>query len=361
MRVEPIELSNNQKNILDLIRRNDQITRAELSKKSGLTAGAITQNCKELLYSGLIREGEKKKGQRGQPSLPLMINENGGISIGVSFSMHFIDLTVLNLKGNSIVTTRQAHNESQPFQDTLKQLRLFVEQTLKSNHLSNARLIGMGYSVSGYLIDGVHRHCVEPLKHWRKLDLTAEFSRCFGVSTWVENNVNAAVLGEFYSGRWNNASSMAFIEMGHGFGGGVVIDSQLVPGHTSNVGEIGSFVTIGPRPSFTDLDRKLKEHGLDIETISADHPLIKEWLKDIKTTVAIATSSCINWVDPEVIVFGGRMPKHILQQVIENFQQDPICVFGGRPLPQIQVSEYGETISAIGAGMLPIYHMLWMN
>ncbi len=359
MRVEPLELSTNQKIILDLIRRNELITRAELSKKSGLTAGAITQNCRELLYLSLICEGEKNKGQRGQPSLPLLINENGGISIGISFSMGFIDLTVLNLRGQSIATVRQPHEESQPFEKTLLQVRQLVERTLKTNHLTNARLIGIGYSVSGYLVDGKHRYCVEPLKHWRELDLESEFRHAIEAPTWVENNVNAAVLGEFYTGEWHSASSMVFIEMGHGFGGGVIMDSKLMRGFTGNAGEIGAFFPHGTRPSFTDLNRRLQSHELDFSQVDETHQVVNEWLENIHSQVALATASCINWLDPEIIVFGGRMPTGILQKVTSNLLANPLFQHGERPLPLIEVSTFGEAISSIGAAMLPAYHTLW--
>ncbi|WP_067516508.1 ROK family transcriptional regulator [Endozoicomonas ascidiicola] len=364
MRVEPLTLSTNQKMILDLIRRNDQITRSEISKLSGLTAGAITQNCKELSYLGLIREGEKNKGHRGQPSLPLLINEKGAIAVGISFSMGFIDLTVLNLKGESIVTTRQPHDEAQPFSKTLEQVQQLIELTLKSNFLNHARMIGVGYSVSGFMMDGIHRHCVEPLKHWRTLNLETEFQKNVDAPTWVENNVNAAALGEFYSGQWNKASSMAFIEMGHGFGGGVIIDSKLMPGFSRNAGEIGGFSPTGIRPSFTSLNNELHKQGLTIDPINADHPAVNQWLTNIRDTVSLATLSCINWIDPEVIVFGGKMPKDILGKVVDSFKEDYAREFEAYPTsraPEIVVSEFGEAISAKGAAMLPIYHTLWLK
>ncbi|MBR7410035.1 sugar kinase, partial [Klebsiella pneumoniae] len=75
------------------------VTRAELARLSGLTAGAITQQCRELMFLGLVVEGERNTGQRGQTSLPLSLNPGGGCAIGLSFSPGLIDMTVVALSG----------------------------------------------------------------------------------------------------------------------------------------------------------------------------------------------------------------------------------------------------------------------
>jgi predicted transcriptional regulator len=88
---ECLELRGSQRLLLELIRRHAPVTRAELARLSGLTAGAITQQCRELMFLGLVVEGERNTGQRGQPSLPLRLNPGGGCAIGLSFSPGFID------------------------------------------------------------------------------------------------------------------------------------------------------------------------------------------------------------------------------------------------------------------------------
>ena len=57
---ERLELRGSQRLLLELIRRHAPVTRAELARLSGLTAGAITQQCRELMFSGLVVEGERK-------------------------------------------------------------------------------------------------------------------------------------------------------------------------------------------------------------------------------------------------------------------------------------------------------------
>lgn len=57
IRPERLELRGSQRLLLELIRRHAPVTRAELARLSNLTAGAITQQCRELIFAGLVVEG----------------------------------------------------------------------------------------------------------------------------------------------------------------------------------------------------------------------------------------------------------------------------------------------------------------
>lgn len=61
---ERLELRGSQRLLLELIRLHAPVTRAELARLSGLTAGAITQQCRELMFSGLVVEGAQYRAAR---------------------------------------------------------------------------------------------------------------------------------------------------------------------------------------------------------------------------------------------------------------------------------------------------------
>lgn len=123
IRPERLELRGSQRLLLELIRRHAPVTRAELARLSNLTAGAITQQCRELIFAGLVVEGERNTGQRGQPSLPLRLNPGGGCAIGLSFSPGFIDMTVVDLSGRQLLSVAEPHQENQPLTATLCQIK----------------------------------------------------------------------------------------------------------------------------------------------------------------------------------------------------------------------------------------------
>lgn len=362
---ERLELRGSQRLLLELIRRHAPVTRAELARLSNLTAGAITQQCRELIFSGLVVEGERNTGQRGQPSLPLRLNPGGGCAIGLSFSPGFIDMTVVDLSGRQLLSISEAHQENQPLASTLAQIKMLVEQTLKKRQLQHARIFGIGYAVPGFLkADGRKRHSVAWLESWREVDLQQAFADNLPWPTWVENNANASAIGELYSGEWNDYSDLTFIDLGYGIGAGVISGHKLLRGGFFNAGEVGmAFPSGTPRPSYKDLVATLEHEGLEEaqlpELIAGQHPLLEGWFARCCGQVEQTVFGCVQWVDPQLIVLGGAMPKPIISRLVQELNQrlqtklDP-----NRPKVMLAASSMGALSASRGAAMIPLYQVI---
>lgn len=362
---ERLELRGSQRLLLELIRRHAPVTRAELARLSGLTAGAITQQCRELMFSGLVVEGERNTGQRGQPSLPLRLNPGGGCAIGLSFSPGFIDMSVVDLSGRQLLSISEAHLENQPLEATLAQIKTLVEQTLKKRQLQHARILGIGYAVPGFLkADGRKRHSVSWLESWREVDLQQAFADNLPWPTWVENNANASAVGELYSGEWNAYSDLTFIDLGYGIGAGIISGHRLLRGGFCNAGEAGMAFPSGmPRPSYKDLIATLEREGLTEtqlpELIAGQHPLLEEWFSRCCEQVEQTVFSCVQWIDPQLIVLGGAMPKPIISRLVQELtlhlqtKLDP-----NRPKAMLAASSMGALSASRGAAMIPLYQVI---
>lgn len=362
---EVLDLKPTQRLLLELIRRYGPISRAELAKLSNLTPGAITQQCRELIFSGLIVEGEKNIGQRGQPSLPLKLNPGGACSIGVSFSSGFIDLALVDFCGKKIFSTSEVHLENQPLIATLDQIKKMVNSTLKKLKLQHARILGVGYAVPGFVkSDGKKRQCVTWLKSWRDADLQAEFQANLPWPTWVENNANAAAIGELYSGQWNQYRDLTVLELGYGIDAGIIADHKLLTGGFRNAGEVGmAFPTGTHRPSYKDLLGTLSAAGYDekelLGLIKKKDIVIETWyqrsLKQLEDTVL----GCLQWLDPQLIIIGGAMPKEITSRFAEDitdwlqYRLDP-----ERPMVKVVHSSIGSESASLGAAMLSLYQII---
>lgn len=362
------ELHSTQRLLLDLIRRRAPVTRAELSRLSGLTAGAITQQCRELIFSGLVVEGERNTGQRGQPSLPLRLNPGGACALGVSFSPGFIDLTAVDFAGRRLFSLSEPHQEGQPFIATLSQVKNLVEQTLKKRQLQHARMAGIGYAVPGFLkSDALTRQCVSWLESWRNVDLCQAFSSNFPWPAWVENNANASAIGELYSGEWNNYRDLTFIDLGYGIGAGVIADYKLLRGGFYNAGEVGmAFPSGKSRPSYKDLLAVLQHHGLaesQLSTLSTtQHPVLEAWIIRVVNQLQQIVLSCIHWLDPQLIIFGGVMPASIINRLVAQLSKDiDKFINSDKPKPRLACSSMGAESASWGAAMIPLYQIINQN
>lgn len=74
---------------------------------------------------------------------------------------------------------------------------------------------------------------------WRNVPLTSILSERLGLAVQLENDANAAALGEWHFGAGRGTQSMVFITVSTGVGGGVIVDGHLLHGRRGLAGEIG--------------------------------------------------------------------------------------------------------------------------
>lgn len=84
---------------------------------------------------------------------------------------------------------------------------------------------------------------------FRNLVLTEPVSKRLGIPVFIENDANAAALGEFRYGAGRGTRHLLHATLGTGIGGGIVIDGRLYRGANGLAGEIGHMVIdpAGPR------------------------------------------------------------------------------------------------------------------
>ncbi len=69
-----------------------------------------------------------------------------------------------------------------------------------------------------------------PKPGWSHCDIAGFFARRFGVPVGFETDVNAAAIAEYQSLSASDATSLAYVTVGTGIGGGLVIDGRTVHG-----------------------------------------------------------------------------------------------------------------------------------
>ena len=108
------------------------------------------------------------------------------------------------------------------------------------------RLAGVGVGIPG-IIDartGMLRESPN-LPGWNDYPVRDEIERRLGATVFLENDANAAAVGEAWLGAAKNLTSMGMITLGTGVGGGIVFDGRAWHGMTGMAGELGH-ITIDP-------------------------------------------------------------------------------------------------------------------
>ncbi len=181
------------------------------------------------------------------------------------------------------------------------------------------------------------------LKGWINIPLGEKLKSALSMPVVVENDANAAALGEFWIGAGKNVQSLVCLTLGTGIGGGVVIGGEIWRGAGFLAGEFGHTVlreegeacpcgsrgcierygsasalqrfarkAIDAHPesllakSYADCPddvsaRSVTEHAKQGDEVSLD------LLRDHGKVLGIAAANVANFLNPEVIVFGGGL------------------------------------------------------
>jgi glucokinase len=129
-------------------------------------------------------------------------------------------------------------------------LALIGEMLQRTAGKAGERLEGIGIGCTGPVdpMTGI----LDPnefLPGWEGMRITEELARSFGVSTAMENDADAAALGEAAWGAGKGAKRFIYVTVSTGIGGGMVFDGHLYRGVDGSHPEIGHHVIdpSGPR------------------------------------------------------------------------------------------------------------------
>jgi glucokinase len=117
---------------------------------------------------------------------------------------------------------------------------------IEAGELEPSSIGGIGIGAPGP-IDMAAGLVVAPpnLPGWDRVPLKKKLESELAITTYLENDANAAALGEHRFGAGRGVDHMVYVVVGTGVGGGLILDGHLYHGASGMAGEIGH-MTIDP-------------------------------------------------------------------------------------------------------------------
>ena len=170
---------------------------------------------------------------------------------------------------------------------------------------------------------------------WNDLPLKKNLEGSLKLPVFIENDANAAALGEQWRGAAKDIQSMIFLTLGTGVGGGIVLDGRIWHGADGMAGEIGH-MTIVPQGrtcgcgntgclemyassrgivmSFKDLAAGPGADGRQEITSAKVYQAARQGdqqalraMQEMGRSLGIGIANLINIFNPEMVVIGGRV------------------------------------------------------
>ena len=182
---------------------------------------------------------------------------------------------------------------------------------------------------------------------WKNVPVVAEMQkRLKGKPVAIENDANAAALGEVWAGGGKGFHDALFVTLGTGVGGGVVVHNKIVHGSNGMGGEIGH-ITIDPNGRLCNCGRP----GC-LETISSATGIVAEAQERIaagRSTSLAGVEELTTRVIFEHAAQGDEVAKEVVHYATDRLAF-ALANIGATLNPQVIV--VGGGVSAAGEALL---------
>jgi glucokinase len=120
----------------------------------------------------------------------------------------------------------------------MNQIVLTIGQLLESQ--KKASCLGIGVGIPGMVTpdDGMVRYPPN-FADWEEVPVAANLRKVFALPIFIENDANAAAMGEAKAGAGKSFRDFLFVIWGSGVGGGIILDHKIYRGPHGGAGEIG--------------------------------------------------------------------------------------------------------------------------
>jgi glucokinase-like ROK family protein len=378
----------NEAGILDLIRIRQAVSRADLSKETGLSPTAIGVIVSSLIEQGYIHEIGTGESKGGRKPVLLELKPDSYYSVGLDIDVDDIQYVLVDITGRLVL------EGSVPLSDNTAEAAVqaseaCIRKIREQHHIGEGRLLGVGISVPGMVDSISHRVVLAPNLGWEDTDPAGMLEERLGLPVYIENEAMASAICENWIGSCQAAGNFVCVNIKSGIGAGIFTGGRPYRGTSGSAGEVGHIVVDenGPRcgcgnygcleavastGSIVEKARKMVRQGVvsSLNTIeNADEISLGDivdaarsgdaaamnLLDEASRYIGIALTNLVNTLNPSRIVLGkdftvyGDLVLDTLRRII-----DSKALKRSASNVELVISETGERASTLGAAIVPL-------
>jgi predicted NBD/HSP70 family sugar kinase len=352
----------NRSLLLQTLFHQGAMSRADLSRETGLTRVTISDLVAELIADGFVAEiGVREASGPGKPAMLVDLDRAGHRIVGIdlSGSDSFIG-AVLTLDGD-IVARREV---DLPAADDVVATVVELARVLVAD--SHAPVLGIGVGTPG-VVDDRGVILTAPNFGWAGFDLEGALQNALGLPVLVANDANAAVLAEYTFG--GAGDDVLLVKVGRGVGSGLLAAGQPMRGSRFAAGEIGH-VTVGTDGGPECVCGKIGclEAWLSVPSLSkrlaeASAPADRDGiLRDAGERLGIALAPVVGALDLSEIVLSGPielLDGPLAEATVETLRARTLAQF--HDSVRVRMTEQGQDIVLRGAAVMVLSGQLGVS
>ncbi len=318
--------------VLDLLSRSAPLSRADITRSTGLSRSTVSGLVQELLSEGVAQETRDTEPARGGGRPPTLISLRGapGALVGVDIGHRHVRVAVTDLAARPLAEGALEIDVDHAATEALDRAADLVAECLTEAGIdpSGPRVVGVGMGVPGPVDPRTGVVSSPILPNWIGLAPATELAARLGRPVRVDNDANIGALGEVEYGAARGHSDVIYVKASSGIGAGLVLAGRLYRGTTGIAGEIGHvrLVDDGPvcrcgnrgcletavaAPKLVELLQPAYDEPLTVDRmleLGRDGDVgVNRILDDAGRSIGRVLADLCNHLNPGMIVIGGGM------------------------------------------------------
>ncbi|MDB5054234.1 MAG: hypothetical protein JWM44_2284 [Bacilli bacterium] len=366
--------------VLEMIIRQNPISRARISELTGLTKATVSSLVSDLIESKMVNESGMGESSGGRKPVMLLFNKVAGYAIGIDLDVHFIFGVLTDLEGN-IIDEIQFDLHDLTLENVLAQLKSGIRTLIERAPQSPYGIVGIGIGVPG-MVDEFGTIIFAPNLGWENVPLREIITAEFSIPVTIDNEANAGAVGEKQFGVGQHANHLIYVSIGSGIGTGIIIKGELYRGFNGISGEMGH-VTIeahGDKCRCGNVgcwelyasENALLEQAKTLSMASSQVPItiaslirladegnleVIQLFAQLGQYMGMGILNIMNTFNPELIIVGSQLTaaKKWLLKPIQQVIDQRSFPYSRREL-RIQFSALGAHSTALGAAHFAIFN-----
>ena len=366
----------NRAQILSLLRDESPLSRMDIAHRTGLSSTSVSRSVNKFIDDGVLTEGATFATSRpGRPAIGVTIQGDAVFVVGVQVGVGFVRLGLIDAFGTTTAADAFEYDPAMEPADVFEQIGTAVRSLLEP--VPSEKVIGVGVTVPGP-VDPDGRTLLLPLNlPWRDVPIADILEPIVDIPVTVDHNVRTMALAEARFGSGRGLDSVAFVYLRTGLGAGLVVEGQpfaggvrgaIALGHVRVVedglpcicGSNGCLETIVSGPALAAAAERLDLAG-DADPLTLLWEAARENLEaaevvdEIVEHLALALSTVVNLLNPELLLLGGSLattPDSFVTRLEREIRQAVFPLI--RETVRIERSDLGMDAGVAGGGTLAL-------
>lgn len=360
----------NKKSVINII-RNDKVSRADISRTTGLTKPAVSAIVDDLIKTGFVEEVGTEEIYRGRRPEMLSLKADSFYAVGVNIYRDKCIMGFSDFSGK-IIKSESIDIKNVPPVIAINIIGKEIQKTREALNIPVEKILGIGISIPGP-VNTITGQVLNPpnFELWHNFNIVDQFKKVIDIQVFVENDATAYALLENLIGYGKNFHNYLMLVLVDGVGSAEILNGIPFRGQyglNSEIGHVsidinGEMCSCGNQgclelyTSIPIVVTRAKLMGLpvnsweDIVDLSLEQNAeCLEIVKEEAKYLSFAIGNIVNIFTPEAVILSGKIQykSDLLLSLIKN---DLYAKYSKKRLfePQVLMSKLKHDTETIAA------------